>query len=260
MYLIAEIGTNHNGDEALAMRLVAEAAKTGVQAVKMNYWKPDLLVSPTSEWYERCKQLTIEFGTLEACAQVCNQYGVDFIIAPWSHELVEESAEIADKFKVASGELTNQLLLEAIYETSVSSILSTGMATDAEVAWAVDILEPDTILHCVSLYPTPVDCINMPRFFALQKEYFDYRIGYSSHTIGTLDKVLAYAMGAKTIEFHFNLLDNHAVDESISLYPQDVSNLIGMIQMCDKMNEEVYGTDVSMISTLRRDPRTGLRE
>lgn len=259
MYLIAEIGTNHNGNEALAMRLVAAAAKTGVQAIKMNYWKADTLVHPSSDWYDRCKQLELEYGTLQACQQLCQQHGKDFIVAPWSAWLVEEVADLADKFKVASGELTNNQLLEMIYDTSITSILSTGMATNTEISKAVDLLEPDVLLHCVSLYPCPVDAVNIKRIDELRRIYYDRKIGYSSHTIGTLDKVAAFSMGADVIEFHFNIPENNCVDEKISLFPADVDQLIRMLMMVEKMQKDSDDADLHMIPKLRRDSELGLR-
>ena len=259
MYLIAEIGTNHNGNEALAMRLVAAAAKTGVQAIKMNYWKADMLVHPLSDWYDRCKKLELEYGTLQACQQLCQQYGKDFIIAPWSVELVDDCEEIADKIKVASGELTNHTMLEKIYDSSITSILSTGMATNNEISKAVDLLEPDVLLHCVSLYPCPVDAVNIKRINELQRIYYDRKIGYSSHTIGTLDKVAAFSMGADVIEFHFNIPENNCVDEKISLFPVDVDQLIRMLMMVEKMQQDSNEADLHMIPKLRRDSIMGLR-
>jgi sialic acid synthase SpsE len=259
MYLIAEIGTNHNGVEAKAFRLVAAAAKTGVQAIKMNYWKADSLVHPSSNWYDRCKQLELEFGTLETCRQICQQYHKDFILAPWSAELVSEADELADKFKVASGELTNDKLLSAIYDTGVTSLLSTGMATNDEISKAVDILEPDVVMHCVSLYPCPINKINIKRINKLKKIYYDRQIGYSSHTVGHLDKVAAFCMGANVIEFHFNIPENECVDEKVSLYSENVEELISMLKMIEQMEINSDFADYFMRDKLRRNLETELR-
>lgn len=261
MYLIAEIGTNHNGNSETAFKLVNAAIEAGVQAVKMNYWKADLLVSKDSDWYQRCKDLELSYEVLKKCSIICQSAGIDFIIAPWSAQLVEESVEIADKLKVASGELTNDGLLQAIEITGISSIISTGMATMKEISHAIDLLEPDIIMHCVSLYPCPMDKVNIKRIDTLRRDYGDmYHIGYSSHSYYYLDKVVAYIKGALAIEFHFNIPNNKCFDNEISLLSDDVKMLFDMLNSIDKMYEKSDGSDFYMKEKLRRDPETGLRK
>jgi sialic acid synthase SpsE len=260
MYLIAEIGTNHNGDPDTAYRLVDAAVETGVNAVKMNHWDADLLVSKHSRWYQRCKNLTLPYETLKKCSLICNKAGIDFIIAPWSAHLVEESVEIADKIKIASGELTNDGLLQAVNLSGASSILSTGMATFEEINHAVDILQPDVLMHCVSLYPTKLEETNLTRIRKLYNEFQDWcRVGYSSHTGSILDIIAAYCLGAKTIEFHFNVRNNQCLDDEISFESIEVLPLVKKLKSIDTMLEDTTGVDLRMKDKLRRNPETGLR-
>lgn len=261
MYLIAEIGTNHNGNEKTAFKLVNAAAKSGAHAVKMNHWKADLLVSKNSDWYDRCKSLELSIDCLKLCADICHEEGIDFIVAPWSSELVEEAAEIADKLKIASGELTNNGLLQTCNFTGMSTILSTGMATDKEIDYAVDLLQPDAIMHCVSLYPTPIECVNLHRIEILKKAYDNWcRIGYSSHTHGVTDIFVAYAFGTKIIEKHFNVEGNNCVDDNISIQPMQVPKIISTLHIIDQMKVNTFGEDRINIKNLRRNSKTGLRE
>jgi len=261
MYVIAEIGTNHNGNSDTAILMVEAAAESGVQAVKMNHWDADLLVSKESWWYQRCKDLTLPWETLEECSQICGSMGIDFIIAPWAAHLVETASEIADKLKIASGELTNRQLLEACAANGISTILSTGMATDQEIDWAVNTLEPDVIMHCVSLYPTLPKQVNLQKIYHLQTMYGSmYKIGYSDHTVGTLACTAAYAMGAKVIEKHFNLENNPCTDQQISANPTMVKDLVNQLYLLDKMLQNSSGADRVKIPVLRRNSETGLRE
>ena len=259
MYVIAEIGTNHNGKEQTAFELVNAAVKTGVQAVKMNYWKADLLADRSSNWYRRCKELELSISCLRLCSGICHDEGLDFIVAPWAPELVEEAYEVADKFKIASGELNYDSLLFACSKKNISTILSTGMATRKEILHATELLDPDVIMHCVSLYPTPYNHVNLKRIKNLQDDFWYIDIGYSSHTEGIQDVLAAYVLGAKIIEKHFNILENRCVDEDISLSITCTKLMIENLKRIDSMMEDATGEDFINKSKLRRGG-SGLRE
>lgn len=258
MYLIAEIGTNHNGSENTAIKLVRAAVEAGASAVKMNYWQTDLLTSKTSSWYERCKALELDYQTLVNCAGICYENDVNFIIAPWAAELVEDSAVISDKLKISSGELTNHKLLRSCRKTEKQTILSIGMATDNEILEAYHILNPQIMMHCVSLYPCPADKANLGRIKWL-KENYPAQIGYSSHVVGETDKIAAYTTGADPIEVHFNINGNVCVDDQFSFRPEDVRRVIYICNEIDTLFKEARVADWAMRNKLRRG-KSGLRE
>lgn len=261
MYIIAEIGTNHNGDPAVALDLIRSACTTGVQAVKMNYWEIDQLADKSSSWYERGKKLQLRIEVLYEAQDYCSLFDVDFIVAPFvtGWEALHRLATISNKFKIASGELTNRLLLNSCKALGMPSILSTGMSTMEEIRHAVSILSPETIMHCVSLYPTPYEHAGLGRIGTLRKVFPSIDIGYSDHTVGTLACVAAYSRGCSTIEKHFNLVGNKCADSELSINEDEMKTMLRDFRKIDSMYTGFLPRDMISKSKLRRGP-SGLRE
>lgn len=248
-YVIAEIGVNHNGDLDLARRLIDAAARAGANAVKLQSFAPESLVSASARKAQYQKETTGEDGSqldmlrslaLSESAHVAllahaRSAGITLLSTPFD----TSSAMLLDRlgfpaYKVSSGDLTNCFLLEQLAGTGRPVLLSTGMATLGEVAQAVEILSltgtPIALFHCVSNYPTrPQDC-NLLAMRTLRTA-FDVPVGFSDHTMGATIAIAAVAMGAKVFEKHITL--DRALpgpDHRASIEPDEFSDLMKAIR------------------------------
>ena len=157
--------------------------------------------------------------------------------------------------KVASRDITNLPLIEAMAETKIPIILSTGMAGKKELDEALDIISKYhsniSILHCVSQYPTHPDNLNLRTIQYLKKHYSKYKIGFSDHTIGISAPVVAIGMGAEIIEKHITI-DRRmkGTDQAGSLGPDGVNRMLRDIRVTERWlgKEELY-IDESVKST-----------
>lgn len=229
LYLIAEAGVNHGGDLTVALEMVKQAALAGWDAIKFQTYKAGRLAHPSlsphywdlnSEATESQFELFGKFDGLKwqdyvAISQEANAWGIDFMTTVFDHLEVSKYAELMKRFKVASADLTNFLLLEEIAATGKPVILSTGAASFAEIRASLDFLkmngaEDVELLHCVLNYPLDIRNSALERILALRETFPGYRVGYSDHTSyssGESDValLLAYSSGARTIEKHFTL-------------------------------------------------------
>ena len=159
-----------------------------------------------------------------------------------------------DRLKVASRDLTNLPLLEAMAETRIPIILSTGMAGKKELDDALEVItryhDDIAILHCVSQYPTHPDNLNLKTISYLQQHYGQYTIGFSDHTIGIAAPIVAVGMGAKIIEKHVTI-DRRmkGTDQQGSLGPDGVNRMIRDIRIAERwMGKEELYIDASVAS------------
>lgn len=234
-YIIAEIGQNHNGDINLAKQLIDLAAMPiydkfynrklkGVNAIKLT--KRDLTEELSIDEYNKAYDSPNSFGktygehreklelTYEQHVELINyarDKGLDVIETLCSPKCVSltKMAKI-DSIKVASRDLTNIPLLEAIAKTDLPIILSTGMSDLSEINVAIKIIEKYhskiSILHCLSQYPADYLNLNLLAIKTLKKEFGDkYKIGYSDHSIGIVAPIVAVSLGAEIIEKHITL-------------------------------------------------------
>lgn len=245
-YLIAEIGSNHNGDLDLCHRLVEAAHKAGADAVKFQSWSSTSLVGRAE--YERNTSYSDKkrhFGTLEEMVDAyqmtpamhedvsrqCADLGIDFLSTPFAPEEVEMLAKLdVPAYKIASMDVNHPVLLRSVAATGKPVLLSTGMATLGEVGRAVDTLRaassgPIVLLHCVSIYPPDPDDVNL-RNIPMLEAAFGLPVGFSDHTLGTAAAFAAVALGACLIEKHFTLDKGLAGwDHAISADPPELAQL-----------------------------------
>ena len=160
-YIIAEIGINHNGSFDQAMKLVAAAAATGVDAVKFQTYQTTKLLSEDSEYFELLRSFELESSQFEALFDYARSKNIDAFAACFD----EESADIWDSFgtpafKIASGDITHHQLLKKIAQFNKPMIVSTGASSLTDVASALKTIHAVNptleiaLLHCVSKYPT----------------------------------------------------------------------------------------------------------
>lgn len=233
-YIIGEIGQNHNGSVSLAQKLIDIAAipiidkfsneelqpldaikltkrdlNYELTASQMNqpYDSPNSFGKTYGEHREALELSDEEHAELYAYTKAKNIDFVETLCAPSCLSMLKLFTP--DKLKVASRDLTNLPLLEAMAETKIPIILSTGMGGIKELDDALETITKHhsdvSILHCISEYPAQYQNINLSTINYLQENYSEYVIGYSDHSIGIMIPVAAVALGAKIIEKHITL-------------------------------------------------------
>jgi sialic acid synthase SpsE len=209
---IAEIGSNHNGDMERCLELVDAAAGAGCGAVKLQVFRVEDLFAPQAlsahPELERRRAWEFPLELLGAVRERCRERGVELGATPFALWAVEALRDEVDFFKIASYELLWPALIEACAGSGRPLILSTGMATLAEVASAVEVARAAgtdvRLLHCVSGYPTPPEQANLAAIATLRE--LDVPVGWSDHTCA--ERVVRRAVrrwGASDVELHIDL-------------------------------------------------------
>ncbi len=211
VFIIAEVGSNHDGKLEQAKRLIASAQKCGADAVKFQSFTADKLVSPKYERiYQAFKEVELPIEWHEELAKFAESQNIIFLSTPFD----EESASILNRlglpaFKIASGDITNYPLLRHVAGFKRPLLLSTGMATLSEVEEAVSTIRGEDndniiLLHCVSNYPPRMEDANIKAIVTMQRA-FQLPVGYSDHSPGIIVSLGAVALGACVIEKHITI-------------------------------------------------------
>lgn len=251
-FIIAEAGVNHNGDINLAKELVDLAKDAGADAVKFQTFKAENLVtlkgkkadyqyrSKEETQYQMLKTLELSFDEFYELKRYCDNKKIEFFSTPYDIKSVEFLNEIeVNRFKIASADLINKPLIEAVTKTKKQIILSTGMATLGEIERTISFIksfgnENIIILHCTSGYPTPYNQVNMNILNTL-KTAFGLPIGYSDHTLGIEVPIMAVSLGAKLIEKHLTLSRTmEGPDHFASLEPDELKKMVDGIRNVEK--------------------------
>lgn len=251
-YIIAEAGVNHNGNLDLALKLCDAAKEAGVDCVKFQTWQTEKIVTRKAEkatyqsenthdaeesQFDMLKKLELSYDDFRIVQEHCKRIGIDFLSTPdeeYSLAFLMNELNLP-LIKIGSGEVTNIPYLRQMALYGKPIILSTGMATLAQVATAYDTLlaagAPSVaLLHCTTNYPCPMDEVNL-RAMQTMKEAFKCKVGYSDHTMGTEIPIAAVAMGAEIIEKHFTLDRNmEGPDHKASLEPQELKYMVDCIR------------------------------
>jgi N,N'-diacetyllegionaminate synthase len=209
-YVIAEVGSNHDGELARAHALISLAAASDADAVKFQYFRADSLVSrrglPDSA-LAVLQRNEVPAYWLPELRDYAKSFGLDFIVTTFDPGDVALVNEYADMHKVASFELLDKELLREIAATRKKVILSTGMANVDEISESVAMFPAGSVfavLHCVSSYPAPIGEANVSAVTTLLSRFPSTRVGLSDHTVGATTAVLAVGLGASVIEKHFD--------------------------------------------------------
>jgi N,N'-diacetyllegionaminate synthase len=256
VFIIAEAGVNHNGSIKLAKELIDVAVESGADAVKFQTFKAENLVSKTAEkadyqkkttdtsesQFDMIKKLELDISTHKELLTYCQEKGIMFLSTPFDHDSINLLTDLGLQiFKIPSGEITNLPYLRHIGSLGKKVVLSTGMSTLQEVENALTILtgtgtkkENITILHANTMYPTPMEDVNLKAMLTIQKE-LDIAVGYSDHTIGIEVDIAAVAMGASIIEKHFTLDKTmDGPDHKSSLEPEELKSMVVAIRNIEK--------------------------
>lgn len=250
--VIAEAGVNHNGDLELAKQLIKVAAEAGADLVKFQTFTASRLATLSAKkaeyqrlttdsqesQHEMLRRLELDFDMHIELVACCAESNIRFFSTGFDIESVNLLVSLGqDHFKIPSGEITNLPYLRHIGQLGKAVILSTGMATLAEIEAAIDVLEHAgtpranlTILHCTTEYPTPMAEVNLRAMQSLHTA-FGVAVGYSDHTQGIEVAIAAAAMGACVIEKHFTLDRNlPGPDHKASLEPEELKAMVVAIR------------------------------
>jgi len=254
--IIAEAGVNHNGDLALAKRLIEVAAEAGADFVKFQTFVADRLVTREAKkaeyqialsnagesQYEMLKQLELSPEAHRMLQGHCQLSGVGFLSTAFDIESLHFLADFGVKYiKVPSGEITNLPLLRYVGQLRKPVILSTGMATLEEVGAAIRVIEQGgtsrsqiTVLHCTTQYPAPIHEVNLRAMLTVRDTY-GVAVGYSDHTAGIEVAIAAVALGASIIEKHFTLDRSlPGPDHQASLAPDELKAMVSAIRNIER--------------------------
>lgn len=221
--VLAEAGLNHNGSPARALEMVRAAAAAGCTGFKVQAYTASEFVGPNESFsylerdspttfrrvtekqramFDRC---ALSFEAIRELHAECTRLRMSFVVTATDSEWIDRVKMLDPKpaLKIGSDDIVHLPLLRLAAASGLPVILSTGMASEDEVAAALEIVKPIVLLHCVSLYPTPTEKANLLRMLHLAK--FGTPFGFSDHTKGTFVAFLAAGLGASLIEKHFTM-------------------------------------------------------
>ena len=247
VFVIAEIGCNHNGSKEIAKRMIDAAIEAGVSAVKFQTFKSEELISryaakaeyqkvttgADGNQLEMTKKLELSYADQVELMGYCEQKGIKYLSAPFDLDSIDFLANTNIEYiKIPSGEINNPPYLRKVNKLGKPVILSTGMSTMDEVSQALEFLTnvKVSLLHCTTEYPCPFESVNLKAMVAM-KDKFGLPVGYSDHTPGIEVAVAAVAMGATIIEKHFTLDRNmKGPDHKASVEPHEMKALVEAVR------------------------------
>lgn len=256
-FIIAEIGVNHNGDMDIARRLIDAAADAGADAAKVQTFRAESLIveGTKSVAYQRkngaqddqfrlLKNLELSEAQHHELVAHCRSRDIEFMSTGFDIASLQFLIDLGiRRVKIPSGEITNTPLVEMAAESGLPVIVSTGMATLAEVeecvrtirhSWQVREHGGDlTVLHCTSAYPTELSDVNLAAM-ATMASRLDEAVGYSDHTAGITVPSLAVAAGARVLEKHITL--NRSMsgpDHAASIEPAELARMVADIRQVE---------------------------
>lgn len=248
--VVAEAGANHNNDVDRAIQMAQQAAAAGAWAIKFQlykasalsvvdspkYWSDDIGTSSQHEAFKLSDHL--EYDEYGRVAEACRRLGVVFFATPFDVAAVEALERIdVPLYKIASGDITNKQLLEAVAETRKPLLMSTGASDIDEINRAIDWTGygPDrlVVLACTLTYPTPDPDADFARLETFRAELDPYLIGFSDHTLGSAGGWMTAALGGVMIEKHFTI-DKTLPDVPDHAMSVDADELAELVHACDR--------------------------
>ncbi len=248
VYIIAEIGSNHDGSIYKAKELIAKASECGVDAVKFQFFKADTIAADTDtsiailedgktlhQFYKECET---PYEWCRELKEYCEILNVVFLATPFDKEAVDvlENVDV-DAYKIASFEIVDYQLLEYVARKNKPIILSTGMANLDDIKSALKIIEKYhsdyILLHCGMGYPLDFQDVNLKAIITLKKK-FNCPVGYSDHTLGIIVPILGIGLGMDMIEKHFTLDKNlKGPDHCFAAKPDELKLMVDSIRKAE---------------------------
>lgn len=255
-FIVAEIGINHNGSREIAMKLIDVCAEAGADAVKLQKRNPykmltkEMFNSPYNNngnsfgrtYGEHRLALELSEEDFVFLKNYAESKGLVFFASAWDEESADFLQSIGvELYKIGSPDLSTTPLCRHIARKNKPVILSTGMSEWDDIEKAVEAItevnENLVLMHCVSIYPTPIDKVNLNMIPALQR-YFGLPTGYSGHEMGIEVPIAAVAMGACVIEKHITLdRTMKGGDHKFSLEPDELKQMVKSIRNIEKAME-----------------------
>ena len=271
IFIVAEIGINHNGDMAICKKLIDIAVLTGCNAVKFQkrdidlVYTQDFLDSPReSPWgtTQREQKAGIEFGLEEyrEITRYCQEKGVEWFASAWDLNSQQFLSQFDCKFnKVASAMIVYHELLEMVAKEGKHTFISTGMSTYNDIQQAVDIFRKTNcsfeLMHTVSMYPMNTDYANLNVIHTLREKY-QCKVGYSGHESGLAVSYAAAALGITSLERHITLdRSMYGSDQAASLESKGLEQMIRGIRQIDKIlgdgEKRIWDSELPAMKKLR---------
>ena len=220
IFLIAEIGINHNGDISLAKKLINEASKAGFDAVKFQkrtiekvYSEEFLLSKRESPWgntqEDQKRGLEFNKNQYDEIDEYCKSKNIEWFASAWD----VESLKFLDQYnlknhKIASAMITHKKFLMEVAKRKVHTFISTGMTKTSDIDYAVNLFQENncdfTLMHTVSTYPCKENELSLINILKL-KEKYNCKVGYSGHEVSPVPSIIAASIGSEVIERHITL-------------------------------------------------------
>ena len=250
IFIIGEIGINHNGDSEIAKQLIDVAKDAGVDAVKFQkrtidlVYTKEMLSSPReSPWgiTQRAQKEGLEFGLdeYEKIDAYCKKKRVEWFASAWDIESQNFLRQFNCRYnKIASAMIVYEDLLRAVASERKHSFISTGMTEFEQIDRAVEIFQqancPFELMHCVSTYPMADEDANLNRIKSLRDRY-QCDVGYSGHEVGLAVSYAAAALGITSLERHITLdRAMYGSDQASSVEPMGLIQLVGAVRKIEK--------------------------
>ncbi|WP_439590880.1 N-acetylneuraminate synthase family protein [Microbacterium sp.] len=274
VYVIAEIGLNHNGDVELAKRLIDVAADAGADAVKFQKRTPEISTPEhmrdmpretpwgTMSYLDYRRRVEFDRDEYIEVSDHAMLRGLEWFASPWDEPSVAFLEDLGvSAHKVASACLTDTGLLQALRDTGKPVILSTGMSTIEQIDRATDVLGTDrlVLMHATSTYPMEPDEANLRMIPTLRDRFPGVAVGYSGHERGLQVSLAAVALGAVAVERHITLdRTMWGSDHAASLEPAGLQHLVRDIRIIESALgdgvKRVYDGELAAMAKLRRVP------
>jgi N,N'-diacetyllegionaminate synthase len=249
VFIIAEIGNNHEGSFKLAKKMINAAAKTGVDAVKFQTFIPEKFVSfEDQSRINKLRKFQLNYNQFSELSRFAKKKGLIFFSTPLDLKSAKFLNKIQPIFKISSGDNNFYPLIDLVASFKKPIIISTGAVNVDSIkkvynkilkVWPVknEAHQNLAFLHCVSSYPVPNQQANLASITYLKKLFPDVVIGYSDHTIGITAPILSVIAGARIVEKHFTLDKNYSDfrDHQLSADPKEMCLMVNKIREAEKM-------------------------
>lgn len=256
--IIADLSSNHNGDIQVAKKMIDKAKEAGVDIIKTQSWQAKKLSKnfkgDFKSAFERHQKTELSNEDHKELIKYCKNKQIEYLTTIFDLERVDFIKSLGlKKIKVASSDCASTKLLKKLKDNFETIYLSTGMSTAKEIINTINLLQEHdyVILHCVSIYPTPLDKSNLNKINWLKKNGAR-KVGFSDHSLGTDASIAAMSMGVEIIEKHLTLDRNlPGKDQAMSTEPHEFKKMSDWRNLVEKMMGEEQPTLSRSEKTMR---------
>lgn len=270
VFIVAEIGNNHEGNFSVAKKMILSAKRCGADAVKFQTFIPGLYVSVNDKKrFKNLKKFQLSFKEFKQLSIYAKKIKIPFFSTPFDLKSARFLNSIQKIYKISSGDSNFKPLLKTVANFNKSIILSTGMTDINTIAQSKKLIfdiwkkkkknaKKLIIMHCVSSYPVEKQEANLLAINTLKEKFKDCEIGYSDHTIGTSAALAAVALGAQMVEKHFTLSKSYSKfrDHKLSADPDEMRKLVSEIRDLEKIlgsgEKKIQKSEKKAINYMRR--------